>query len=91
MTNIFSIGKTVEFVSPQSSSTPVYEEVDVTRDGKCSQDIQLMSNEAYRPYYGEEQHSNITKQCIWTSSKVTKGVAVSDSSAIYDTLTMVEK
>ena len=52
MTNIFSIGKTVEFVSPQSSSTPVYEEVDVTRDGKCSQDIQLMSNEAYRPIMG---------------------------------------
>ena len=52
MTNIFSIGKTVEFVSPQSSSTPVYEEVDVMRDGKCSQDIQLMSNEAYRPIMG---------------------------------------
>ena len=25
----------MEFVSPQSSSTPVYEEVDVMRGGKC--------------------------------------------------------
>ena len=42
----------MEFVSPQSSSTPVYEEVDVMRGGKCSQDIQLMSNEAYGPIMG---------------------------------------
>ena len=52
MTNIFSIGKTVEFVSSQSPPTPVYEEVDVRRDGKCSQDTQLMSNEAYGPIMG---------------------------------------
>ena len=44
--------KTVEGLSPQSSSTPVYEEVDVMRGGKCSQDIQLMSNEAYGPIMG---------------------------------------
>ena len=42
----------MEFVSPQASSTPVYEEVDVMRGGKCTQDIQLMSNEAYSPIVG---------------------------------------
>ena len=42
----------MEFVSPQSSSTPVYEEVDVMRGGKCTLDIQLMSNEAYCPIMG---------------------------------------
>ena len=60
---------------PTSSSSPppplpppdIYEEVDVAREVKRSQDIQLTSNEAYGPI---KKHSNITKYSIWTSELV---------------------
>ena len=46
---LIHVGKTVNFESSASTSTPIYDEVDTLRGVKSSQDIQLMSNEAYAP------------------------------------------
>ena len=46
---LIHVGKTVNFESSASSSTPIYDEVDVLRGVTISHDIQLMSNEAYAP------------------------------------------
>ena len=46
---LIHVGNTVNFESSASSSTPIYDEVDVLRGVTISHDIQLMSNEAYAP------------------------------------------
>ncbi|CAI8036047.1 hypothetical protein GBAR_LOCUS20225 [Geodia barretti] len=49
--------KTVNFESSASTSTPIYDEVDTLRGVKSSQDIQLMSNEAYAPVINTSANS----------------------------------